>query len=560
MQMLKYIQVRKLAKEETRSKVSEWLWLGTAFLLGLSYLLPTHQQPWTTFYQQAVAAVALSIYAVGTAFGGLHVSLDRPALTLLAISVIPLLQFGTGKFPLPGEAAFLVLYLLGISAAYIAARQATIIESWRLADAVFAALVFSGLMSSAMAVIQWQDLNVGGVMVAPPAVGGRSMANIGQPNMLSTLLVWSLLGLWWFNIRGNLSSPLLFLAGALLVLGMAATQSRTGVLQMFGLSVLAVWSGLRFKKWSACWVMLGLVIIFAILTLSWSSLNNELYGQASLTLQQMAAAGKRPQIWAMMLTAVLDSPWTGYGWNQGLLAFVSQVLVFPAMHVVAADAHNLIIDLMVWNGAPIGVSIAGAIFLFWLWLGRRIASCEELVLFGAAGIFLCHAMTEIPHAYANFSLPAAVMFGCLAAGKTAPLRISMSRGIAAFLSCTLLLTALLLVYEYQQIEADHLAYRVRAARIGDLQPVEPPKPVVLMFLQNALGIYRKEAADFSSEANVDELRRTVKRYPSVRGLMLLTEVEYRRGNRHAAEQLSELVCKLYPDDTCHAARAKLQPQ
>lgn len=558
--MLKYIQIRPPANKATRTEVSEWLWLGVAFLLGLSYLLPTHQQPWTTFYQQAVAAVALSICAVGTAFGCRRISLDRPALILLAISVIPLLQVGAGKFQLPGEAGLLVTYLLGISAAYITARHVTTTEAWLLADTLFAALVLAGLMSSAMAVIQWQDLNVGGVMVAPPAVGGRSVANVGQPNMLSTLLVWSLTGLWWFYIRRNLSSPIFFVAGAILVLGMAATQSRTGALQMFGLSMLAVWSGLRFKKWLACMVMLSLAMVFAILTLSWANFNMELHGQAPLTLQQMAAAGKRPQIWAMMLTAVLDSPWTGYGWNQGLPAFVSQVSVFPAMHVVAADAHNLIIDLMVWNGAPIGVSIAGAIFLFWLWLGRRIASCEELVLFGAAGVFLCHAMTEIPHAYANFSLPAAVMFGCLAAGKTAPLRISMSRGIAAFLSCTLLSTVLLLVYEYQQIEADHLAYRVRAARIGDLQPVEPPKPVVLMFLQNALGIYRKEAADFSSEANVDELRRTVKRYPSARGLMLLTEVEYRRGNRHAAEQLSELVCKLYPDDTCHAARAKLQPQ
>ena len=107
------------------------------------------------------------------------------------------------------------------------------------------------------------------------------------------------------------------------------------------------------------------------------------------------------------------SPWWGYGWNQSVQAHVLLASAYPELRVSVAHAHNLVLDLMLWNGFPLGLALTGGLGA-WLWYQLRGATTPtQLLLLLALGVFGLHAMLELPHAYAFFLLPAALMMGSL---------------------------------------------------------------------------------------------------------------------------------------------------
>ena len=61
-----------------------------------------------------------------------------------------------------------------------------------VADALVG-LVIAGIVSTGLALGQWQQLDMG-LLAYPLPLGGRPVANIAQPNLLATLLAWSLAG------------------------------------------------------------------------------------------------------------------------------------------------------------------------------------------------------------------------------------------------------------------------------------------------------------------------------------------------------------------------------
>lgn len=525
-------------------------WLAFSLLLTLSYLLPSHQQPWLTFYQQWLAAVAMAVGLLGLCVRSKGFALDRGALLLLCVAAIPTLQAALGQLTLPGEGGFISFYLLGAASVYVMARQSQTVDRWKLADALFTGLTVAALASSGFALVQWLGLDIGGVLILSAAVGGRSMANVGQPNMLATLLAWGLLGLWWAEIRGAIRARYAFAAGVVILLGMAATQSRTAWLEVAGLAIGAVYLTRRFGRPSSAWLMLGLGAVCMVLALAWPHLSQLVFHPDPLELSYLASAGKRPQIWSMMISAVMQRPWAGYGWNQGIQAFMGQLDAYPTMHIVYGDAHNLVLDLMVWNGAPVGLSIALALLGYWAWLLRQSRLPEEVLLALGIGVFLIHAMTELPYAYANFLLPTALMFGCLAAQHTTSVLFVLPRRYMAALGALMLLGLLQLGYDYWRIEQDQMAYRIRTARIGDLTPVASPKPVLLSYLQDALNSFRITPERGMKAEELAVLKASVTRYPSVPGL--LTWAQAAALNDHPVEAKLALrrLCQTTAPKTC----------
>jgi len=532
------------------------VWIAFSLVLSISYLLPTHQEPWTSFYPQLLAALAFAGLGLFLALRYRRFEIDCSIILLLAVAGLPLIQAALGQFLVRGEAGLVFLYLLGLPAAYLLARESTRKDAWKFADALFTSLCFAGLISSAMAVIQWQGLNIGGAMVAPPIAGGRSIANVGQPNMLATLLVWSFIATWWLTERRLIAGWLFFMVGGMLVLGLATTQSRTGALQMAGVAMAALWVGFRFRSWKNLPYVLILVAAFFALLLSWTELNQQTYGQAALNLQQMAETGKRPQIWAMMWAAVREAPWTGYGWNQGLQAYLCQLPNFPAMHIVLADSHNLILDLMVWAGLPLGLFLGILSLAFTVYLAWQVDQVETTLLVAFVGVFLCHAMTELPHAYSHFLLPVASVYGCLAAATTRSVfAISRTWLVAMF---SIALAVLLVIGEdYLAIEDDVLAARVRVARIGDLTPVMPPRPLLLSFLQDSLSILRQQASEIDNDVKYRDLIKTSQRYPSVNGLIVRAQVAAAQGDGKQRNLILNQICTLHSSEVCSLAHKKV---
>ena len=85
------------------------------------------------------------------------------------------------------------------------------------------------------------------------------------------------------------------------------------------------------------------------------------------SLAQRAGSGhERLGMWMQIIHAIGERPWFGYGWNQTSVAVVESIHFNTVKFGLIA--HNIVLDLLVWNGLPLGFLIIAyfAIWLFWL--------------------------------------------------------------------------------------------------------------------------------------------------------------------------------------------------
>ena len=94
-----------------------------------------------------------------------------------------------------------------------------------------------------------------------------------------------------------------------------------------------------------------------------------------------------------MLDAISRAPWLGYGWNE---MSVAQSLVapdHPAVREMVDHSHNMLLDLMVWNGVPLGLLMFG-VFVWWFW--RHLRACSDVCLRVPAR-HRCWSFSPTPH-------------------------------------------------------------------------------------------------------------------------------------------------------------------
>ncbi len=531
-------------------------WLLFGFACILPWLIPLHYEPWTTFHSEfaaALAALPLAVAAVLARRG--RWLLDRLAAGFAAAALIPLLQAGLGQFIFPAEAPIIALYLAGFAVALLVARRCETITPGRLCDALFAGLLAAALLSTALAVAQWLSFNVG-VMLVEVAPGGRPGANLGQPNQLSTLLAWGLVALWWFHAHQRIGARLALGAAAWLLLGIACTQSRTGWLAVALLLAAALLGHRRFGTTSQRGVFVALGAFFVLLALAWPTLTALwVPQQASLSLDGQLSGGKRPAIWALMLDSIRHHPWAGVGWNQGRLVQLELWPDHPPLHVTVQHAHNLVLDMLVWNGLPLGLLMVGGLVAWFVWQWCRATAPAEALILLALGVFVLHAMLELPHCEAYFLIPVALMMGALNARASLPTLLSVPRGVVAAAVLVLGSAVVLIGVEYSRIEADLHAYRFRQVRIGNLVVPPPPEIHLLSALQTALVTLRIEPRAGMPASELEALRKTLSRYPVDSGLLRYAHAAALNQQAPAAQQALVLLCELHRQHRCDAAKA-----
>ncbi len=531
-------------------------WALWPVLAALPWLLPTHAEPWTTFYGEWSAAVAFTAIAAWVCLSMPERWLvDRWLAGLLIIATIPLAQEAAGFYPYRGQGAWAFGYLLGVALSFALARHVESAAPDRFADALFASLCIAALLSTGLALYQWLGLDVLGVMVPGVGENGRPLANVGQPNNLSTLLVWGLVAVWWGHSRRVVGHAVACLAAALLLFGVALTQSRTGWVAV-GLLVLAGWFGrrilLRSSRHFGAIAALGL--LFATYVVALKYLGQLLLRSTAMSLAEQVETGKRPMIWRMALDAIGEHPWLGYGWNQGTLGHVAVAERYPDLHVVVAQAHNLVLDLALWNGAPLAflLTLLGALAL-WTALRRAASPRQALPLIGLA-VFLIHAMLELPHRYAFMLLPAAAMLGlALPLGGTGGGRVGVPRVVPLGILLVLAGTLGVAFAEYREIEAEATAQRLRAARIAGVPPERDPDVLVLKPLQQAIEDLRIKAARDMPAEQLARMERAARRYPAWPSLLRYAQALALNGKPTEAAAAARLLCNLHPPPVCRQA-------
>jgi len=446
-----------------------------AALLALGFLVPLHDLPWTGFMGDLCAAVALLLLAMRSP------ARHWPwlALVVLALALVPLAQHATGLVLYRGDAVMASLYLVGLAFTIQIGAQPGFVadgEAGRFAKAVLAA----ALVSSAIVLLYAAGWLPAGPWLGPQTRVGRAVANLGQPNLLSTLLVLGLIALlagYPAKRRERLAASA---ATGLLLVALAMTGSRTGLLQavlLLGIALPAPHRlGLKLKRG-------GLLVLLVTLLAAVLATHVLQQGTLARSWTHGESIVARWDYAKLFLAALQDSPWAGYGFNQVSVAQSRQMLLTPSPPAWTEHSHNLVIDLLLWCGLPLGLPLlAGLASVFWRGLHKMRGDPMLGPVMLALLMLTVHAMLEYPLDYFIFLLPFGLLLGRLCAqDRSVELPAVVGRSVIA---------ATVLVLMVSVVDYRRIAPQLAQARLALVQPMLlPDEPAGMLLLDQLQAQY-----------------------------------------------------------------------
>lgn len=493
-------------------------WTG-GVALCLAWLVPNHMPPWTAFYNELTAVVAVLAWACLVALSARRVLVPLSAMFILGMSAIPVIQFLFGLIDFGGDAVMATSYLALCGLSVVVGANLKILD--RRFPILLAWVCLTGAMVSLiLAMHQWLGLGQLGIWVMDMLPYGRPYANLGQPNNLATLLCLGLAAALYLRERDQFGRSVLALLAVMLLAGIAMTRSRTAILAILVMAGWIFWGRRRFGlKCSTAETVSG-AVVFTVLWAGWPAVSDWLYLSAESTvgrLQGTFTGEIRLVLWQHLLDAVWRQPMTGYGWNQVSAAQVAVVAEYPNI-VQTEYSHNLVIDLLVWNGIPLGATIM-LIMAGWLVMQMRsIESAESWFALLFILLIGTHGMVELPHAYAYFLLPAGICIGILC--RQQAVAFSLPRPVYAGLVAASIVVSGWIFVEYQTIEADHRLMRFESIGLEHRSAdAVAPKVVLLTQLQDFIQFARTQAREGMTDEEIRWMERVAHRYPYPPALM-----------------------------------------
>ncbi len=489
-----------------------------AFLLSLVWLVPNHQLPWTAFHHELLVALALGVMFLLLA-GQARQGLRWPvfALVLMALAVVPWLQWAAGMLPKSGTAFISSAYIAGLALAVVLGFSARGTAAERLTGILMLALVLAALLNLPIQLIQWFQLypddmtSIASMLITPIARESRPSGSILQPNLLATLQVWALLGLTWLHLERRLNRVVFWLAFVLIVVGLGLTQSRAGMLEMaLCTAVLAVVA----RRWAGTTVCITWGAMLALLVL-WS-LNFQAVADALGVLgaaegRLSAVDGARIDAWLAFGKAILDSPWWGYGITDVGYAYFLRADIEPALYIGQrfGHAHNLILDLMLWVGVPLALLLLVSATV---WGVRRLRDAVAAPALWIPLLILMtltlHAMLELPHQYLYMLVPAGICVGIVCAATGAAELFQSSRRVNAAVAAAVFATAGATAWDYFPYQERFNEWRFDNVNIGYRLNIPIKPPLVLDQLHDELAVYRMDLDRPLSPEQLDWMQET----------------------------------------------------
>lgn len=411
--------------EVSASWTSEYpLLVATALAVAVPLMWGYQQPPLPAFYSQ-VAACALwcvvllaSARALLTALRASNTAViwsTAPALALCALWAtllgLTLVHGALTMSPLFAVAPVAFnLTLAGLITVAVLVVGQDEVRRGRWLAALLVGILLAALFNSFVALLQtfapnWTD-DVWIASSAPPH--DRVSGNLRQPNQLATLMVWGLLAAT-FLLRRVVA---LWIAVSLpLIATLLATGSRTGVISLALIVIVALLASRRVRTWrKRTWLGLALVALL----LAWIAAGIFSRNTAGAALSQRLA------LWHDVVALMQQHPWLGVGVGQLNFAWTLTPLAARAPDVFD-HAHSLPLHLAAEMGVPAALLIF-SLLAFVLWRTRaalrtRAGATAALLL----AVMFIHSLFEYPLWFSYFFLPTAFLLTwlvCAAATNT----------------------------------------------------------------------------------------------------------------------------------------------
>lgn len=474
-----------------------------------------HYRPWINFHSEALSFAGFTLLITAVLSSRLSVCAPKhAAIACSALAVLIWLQYALGLVSFGGDALVSSVFIAGLFVAmtvgFTISQDEAFKANWLLA--YLHAVWIAALASAFIGLMQWFGVEASwGMYVVQSDIGSRAMGNMGQANQLGTLLLMGLAALAYVQRAQPMHRVALGAVVVVITMALVLAQSRAAMLSAILIMGFVFWKQRAPTKtlptgWIALWFV-GFLIATALLPT---------VAQALLIdgPRSMAVNGSELRIvmWKQMVHALLESPWFGYGWNYTPAAQRVGALAHP-VEFTFNYAHNIVLDVLVWCGLPVGILIIG-VAGYWV-LHRVIKMTDERALYAMAGLIpiLVHSLVEYPFAYAYFLLAAGLLIGVIerhaVACKTIELRkIPMWIAMAMWVPM-----AGYLVYEYLLIEEDFRVVRLESQRIGTTpSEYSAPKIVLLTQLGTMLDAARIYPAPDMPAHDIEKLKKVSKRF------------------------------------------------
>lgn len=541
-----------------RGTTAEVLGLFWALLLSLSWLVPNHFPPWASFHADAwFSIVAIAAAIVLFVLGRNAVPVHGLVVVFLLASLLPWVQFAYGLIAFTGKALLSSLYLMGFAVAMLLGARWSALKGEQPLDALFFAILLAAIGSCGLVLGSWfgivnTDLNSS---ISMGHSGTRFYANLGQPNLLATFLLWGCFSGLWFFINKKIGAPtalaLIFLFGLCLSL----TGSRQAYVGMT-LAIIVMWT--YREKWTKPKMLVVATICPVVVMLGpkfWSLLHVMVFpSEMPLNLERPIAVDDiRLRAWKIFFHAAMEKPWFGYGWSEVTPAQIAVAKDFPSMGGLFGHTHNVVLDFVVWIGFPLAIFMLSVLIVWAVTCLARIKSEKDVVIFLVLCVFGIHAMLELPHQYAIFLFPVGIFMGVLNHRLNLFPSFFVSKWIVLLLIILVSLVLAGVVRDYFHVEQSYNRFRFerKGLQYSDTNTKKIPDTLILNQFKNWFSMVAyPEVGGVKSAEQLRLQTQAVMIFPASGAMFELGKNLVEAGKNEEAQFWFNTLCKVSSDVEC----------
>ncbi|WP_277559495.1 PglL family O-oligosaccharyltransferase [Acinetobacter beijerinckii] len=525
------------------------IYIFVAFFCLLAWLLPNHYQPWLSFYQDFSMFVAVLLLA-SSLLKQKSIQIPYILTFFIFLSLIPLIQYYLGIVYFFGEAITFSLYILALVTVLIVGFNIAQLEESKKGNIIagfFITILVASIISVWIQLRQWL-LFEGSIWVVDMPPKGRPFANIAQPNQLSTLLIMGLMSILYLFEKEILNKVSASFTTLFLLFGVALTQSRTA--WVFAICLL-IWLFIKRKvptRLKYSYLILWCCTFFSMCLCS--SYLSEILGVTSVRdLAQRATTGlDRVGMWQQILIILKDAPLLGYGWGQLNVAQLSNTSDSIATPLFGYS-HNLILDIMVWNGVLLGGVISLFILIFLVKIAINVKDRQSIIILAMVGAILVHSMFEYPFAYAYFLLPIGFLIGFLYAQQNCKISFFyLNKFVYVIFLALYLIFISLFFYDYKSVEAEHQLMRYENVKLRNMDAnSNDNKEIFLNQLSEYIWFARQTPRSDISEQDLKRIHDIAYRYPERPVLYRYIQILYLNDQNKEMERMVKLFNAFYKE-------------
>ena len=483
-------------------------------LLAASWLVRDHFGPWNSFHSEFLAFAGLAaILLVCLRGASRSATVPMILLPVSMVAAIPWLQFAVGTTYFAGDAVVSTLFLAGFGfSVWAGFHVSNQVLPQKPGNAIAFAIAMPALISAAIGWYQWFDIDGMFVQFVMPSASGLATGNISQPNLLGTFLLMGLFAFTYLLHLRAIGRGTFLLVAVFISAAIAMTQSRAAIVSALVLAFFLIVNKRHYLPTLSTWSVGGWFFGLLGARVTLPQVANLLFLPSGGVAMSLGDSNGRFAIWEQVLSAIFQAPWLGYGWNQTFRAQAVGALLHPN-EITYTYAHNVVLDLLAWNGIPLGLLIVGA---FVAWLVVRAMSLKTPASIFAMGALLpivVQSLFEFPFAYANFLLTAGLLIGVIEANHVTTRRFVVRTG-AVFVFCAIyLVVGVMVALEYVRVEEDYRIVRFENLRIGATpSDYEVPHFRFLTHMGAMLDAARTAPAPGMSAAQIENLREASHRF------------------------------------------------